>query len=54
MGDQMRGLQDLVRGEVQSLRARGTDMEAQLRDLKTIVHQKVSGAEVAELVDRKL
>ena len=47
-------MQDTFKLETASLKARAADLEAQVLELRIQVNQKVSGTELAEIVDKKL
>lgn len=47
-------MQDTFKLETASLKARAADLEAQILELRVHVNQKVSGTELAEIVDKKL
>ena len=54
MADQFKQMQDTFKLETASLKARAADLEAQVLELRVHVNQKVSGTELAEIVDKKL
>jgi hypothetical protein len=52
--DQMKTISESVRLDTLSLKSRAQDLETQYLELRTLQNQKVSGQDVADIVDRKL
>lgn len=44
----------MVKTEVGQLRARGAELESQVKDLRLVCNAKIAAAEVGDIIDRKL
>lgn len=54
MNDSIRTVQDTLKSEVQSLRGKAIDMESAILELRVQCNSKVSGEELASVIDKKL
>ena len=54
MGENLRVVQDQVKNEVSSLRMKANEMENQLLELRLLCNGKVSGEDMAVVIDKKL